>query len=91
MRRWIRTLLLVVAIVVVVVARYAIGNREYTQAGYVTEVFIVRGIGSLFMDFRLKLPLTIVTIVLIAVDWTRNKRPDLFWVAVAGTAIGGRR
>ena len=87
MRRWIKTLLLVVVIIVVVVARYAIGNREYTQAGYVTEVFIVRGIGSLFMDFRLKLLLTIVTIVLIVVDWTRNKRPDLLWVAVAGTAI----
>jgi hypothetical protein len=87
MRRWIKTLLLVVAIVVVVVARYAIGNREYAAAGRVTEVFIVRGIGSLFMDFRLKLLLAIVTIVLIAVDWIRNKRPDLFWVAVAGTAI----
>jgi hypothetical protein len=87
MVRWMARLLLIVAIVVGVIARYAIGNAEFSRTGNVTEVFIVRGIGSLFMDFRLKLLLTLVTVALIVFDWVRNKRPDLFWVGVAGTAI----
>jgi hypothetical protein len=74
-------------IVTIVVARYAVGKYEFSQIGSVTEIFIIRGVGSLFMDFRLKLLLTMATVVLIAVDWKRSKRPDYFWVGVAGTLI----
>jgi hypothetical protein len=80
-------LLLIGLIVVVAVARYAIGNYEFSQAGSVTEIFIIRGVGSLFMDFRLKVLLMMATVALIVVDWRRNKRPDYFWVGVAGTLI----
>jgi uncharacterized integral membrane protein len=80
-------LLLIGLIVVVAVARYAVGNYEFSQAGSVTEIFIIRGVGSLFMDFRLKLFLTMATVALMVVDWRRNKRPDYFWVGGAGTLI----
>jgi flagellar motor component MotA len=77
-------LLLIGLIVVVAVARYAIGNYEFSQAGSVTEIFIIRGVGSLFMDFRLKVLLTMATVALMVMDWRRNKRPDYFWVGVGG-------
>jgi hypothetical protein len=82
-----KTLLLIGLIVVVIVARYAIGRYEYTNAGSVTEIFVIRGSDSLFMDSRVKLLLAIATVALIAYDWRISKRPDYFWAGLTGLVI----
>jgi len=81
------TLLLIILIIAVIVARYAVGNYEARQRGAVTEVYVIRGPGSLFMDFNIKLLYAVTTVVLIAVGWRQKGRSDYLWIAVTGTLI----
>lgn len=80
-------LLLIGLIIVLVVARYAIGSYEYSREGVVTEVFVIRGLASLFMNFNIKLIYAIATVILFVYDWRRKDRLDYFWVGLTGTLI----
>jgi hypothetical protein len=57
-------LILVALVLVIVFGRYYVGKNEYQTTGKVTEIFIIRGPGSSYMDFNLKFLLAIVAIAI---------------------------
>ena len=78
-----RKLLLVILIIItIVLGRYAIGKLEYQAENRVTEIFIIRGLGSSYMDFNLKFFLVISLIAIIIYDWRKSQRLDYFLIAL---------
>jgi hypothetical protein len=67
---------------IIILARYAMGRYEFLQGQGVTEIFIIRGSGSSYMDFNFKFFLVIALIALVLYDWKKNKRLDYFWISV---------
>jgi hypothetical protein len=69
----------------IVFGRYAIGKQEYQSTNKVTEIFIIRGSGSSYMDFNLKFILAISAIAITVYDWRKNHRLDYFWIVLIVT------
>ena len=80
-----RKLILVALVLVIVLGRYSIGKREYQTTNKVTEIFIIRGPGSSYMDFNLKFILAIAAIAITIYDWRKNNRLDYFWIVLIVT------
>ncbi len=78
---------LVIFPIFIVLGRYAIGRYEFQHEHRVTEIFIIRGLGSSYMDFNLKFFLVIALIAIMLYDWKKNKRLDYFLIC-AVCAIG---
>lgn len=85
-----KQLLLIGLILTIVVGRYAIGRQEYLTEDRITEIFIIRGLGSSYVDFNLKFFLVIALTAIVLYDWRRNKRLDYLLIALicaSGTPV----
>ena len=72
--------------VAIVIGRCAIGRMEYQTENKVTEVFIIRGLGSSYVDFNLKFFIVISLIAIVLYDWKKNGRFDYFLIALVCAA-----
>ncbi|MFX0200314.1 MAG: hypothetical protein ACFFCW_29700 [Candidatus Hodarchaeota archaeon] len=90
MRPLIRRIFSIVLVLFVVIGRYIIGSRQYSSEGKVTELFIVRGLGSSYVNFNLKFILVVALFAIIYYDWRKNQRLDYLLIGLlcaAGTPV----